>query len=442
MVCATPPLPAGGNLSVATRSIGDTVSAVPGLLDRDQPVLSSIDPNNGSIAGGARLQLTGQNFGTLDSSLSVFVGLSTCVSQIWTSDTGLACIVRPGSAAESVATSVAVPGAGRAESGDGWMNNSFTYTETSAPPISTTPPPDMFYAKADCTMGNALSTNEGECSVLLPDGQGVQVPPGAWPVTQPSIVSVTVVNDTSSLFTEKALAGALPVSAVLYLQPTGTRFPLAPVTVRLKYDSNVLKSAGSRILAVQRFSATSGRWEGLLSTVSITVPADSGNGSVTFAQGSTDRFSHYAAFLVEPAEPPVSAPEQPKNESEGSQTQTLWMRLKYEEKILVIVLPVVIFLLSVLLLGVCLCWRGTQAKGDVESFHHDSENRADLISSSGEDEQVRPSLQEIRSMVKQEIQGELQERSLLTNTSMTHSERSDDVQTLSPKPGDISVHIR
>ena len=407
MVCATPPLPAGGNLSVATRSIGDTVSAVPGLLDRDQPVLSSIDPNNGSIAGGARLQLTGQNFGTLDSSLSVFVGLSTCVSQIWTSDTGLACIVRPGSAAESVATSVAVPGAGRAESGDGWMNNSFTYTETSAPPISTTPPP-----------------------------------PGAWPVTQPSIVSVTVVNDTSSLFTEKALAGALPVSAVLYLQPTGTRFSLAPVTVRLKYDSNVLKSAGSRILAVQRFSATSGRWEGLLSTVSITVPADSGNGSVTFAQGSTDRFSHYAAFLVEPAEPPVSAPEQPKNESEGSQTQTLWMRLKYEEKILVIVLPVVIFLLSVLLLGVCLCWRGTQAKGDVESFHHDSENRADLISSSGEDEQVRPSLQEIRSMVKQEIQGELQERSLLTNTSMTHSERSDDVQTLSPKPGDISVHIR
>ena len=79
-------------------------------------------------------------------------------------------------------------GGGWAGGGDGFLNNSFSYVyiETSAPPpIITTPvPPDMNYAEADCSGGVALSTNAQSCSALLPDGQGVQIPPGALFVSQ------------------------------------------------------------------------------------------------------------------------------------------------------------------------------------------------------------------------------------------------------------------
>lgn len=147
-------------------------------------------------------------------------------------------------------------------------------------------------------------------------------------------MSVTVVRDTSSLLTDKALQGALPISAVLYLQPTGTVFTLAPVTVRLKFDSNVLRSAGPRVVAVQRFNASTGSWERLPNTSTVT------KGNTSYAVGSTNRFSNYGAFLVLPTNATTTP---------APASNVLWDRLNTAERVLIITLPLLAFVASLVL---------------------------------------------------------------------------------------------
>jgi hypothetical protein len=60
-----------------------------------------------------------------------------------------------------------------------------------------------------------MSTNQRACEVLLPNGQGVLVPPGAWPVTLAAAVRVTVVREAAqllALLSDEALQGAVLIS--------------------------------------------------------------------------------------------------------------------------------------------------------------------------------------------------------------------------------------
>jgi hypothetical protein len=86
----------------------------------------------------------------------------------------------------------------------------------------------MVYTEKDCTDGQPLSTNAATCDALLPDGQGISIPPSVWPATVRAPVSVTLVSEAKSMpmMTDAALQGAIPISNVLNLQPTGTRFTL------------------------------------------------------------------------------------------------------------------------------------------------------------------------------------------------------------------------
>jgi hypothetical protein len=55
--------------------------------------LRQVTPSSGDMKGGARVDIVGANFGSVDAGLSVFVGLSVCASQTWTSDSSIACVV-------------------------------------------------------------------------------------------------------------------------------------------------------------------------------------------------------------------------------------------------------------------------------------------------------------------------------------------------------------
>ena len=296
--------------------------------------------------------------------------------------------------------------------GDAYLNNSFSYVyvETSAPPpVFTTPaPPNMIYVEKDCSNGQALSTNAASCDALLPDGQGVSIPPGVWPTTARAPVSVTLVSDEKSkeLMTDAALQGALPISNVLYLQPTGTRFTLGLVTVRIKFDGNVLKSAGSRVLVVQRFNSTSVQWERVDNSSSTS------QGNTTFALGETARFSYYGAFLALPLPPG------PPTTASGNM---LWNRLKYAEKVLIIVVPILVALCLVA------CFFYVRSKQGAEKPNLDlSFREAGVASPKSAYNHLQAAgeeglLQHIRSIVREEVheglEVERQERSLMSQAS-------------------------
>ena len=85
----------------------------------------------------------------------------------------------PSSATPSFTSALLPPCNGAAQ---GFLNNSlrFLHVETSAPvAVLTTPPPlSSVYVERDCSGGAVLSTNSEGCNALLPDGQGVFIPPG------------------------------------------------------------------------------------------------------------------------------------------------------------------------------------------------------------------------------------------------------------------------
>ena len=227
------------------------------LLSFDAPVLRMVLPSSGNMIGGSQVTIVGANFGRVDASLSVFVGLSSCVAQTWTSDSSIACVLSAASSSGFVGTLIVMPpdssgaqapglgggggggggGEERLPDGDAYLNNSFSYVyvETSAPQeVFSTPvnaPPaskNMVYTEKDCSDGQPLSTNAATCDALLPDGQGISIPPSVWPATVRAPVSVTLVSEAKSMamMTDAALQGAIPISNVLHLQPTGTRFTL------------------------------------------------------------------------------------------------------------------------------------------------------------------------------------------------------------------------
>ena len=99
--------------------------------------------------------------------------------------------------------------------------------------------------------------------------------------------------------------------------------------MRIRFDGNVLKSVGSRVLVVQRYNSTSSQWERIENSSSST------QGNFTYALGQTSRFSHYAAFLAQPTPFPAG-----KDKSTPAIGNLLWNRLKYAEKVLIIVLPI------------------------------------------------------------------------------------------------------
>ena len=99
--------------------------------------------------------------------------------------------------------------------------------------------------------------------------------------------------------------------------------------MHIRFDGNVLKSVGSRVLVVQRYNSTSSQWERIGNSSSST------QGNVTYAIGQTSCFSYYAAFLAQPTFLPTT-----KDNSTSAIGNLLWNRLKYAEKVLIIVLPI------------------------------------------------------------------------------------------------------
>ena len=303
--------------------------------------------------------------------------------------------------------------------------------------------------------------------------------------------------------------GGLLISSALYLQPTGLRFALAPVRVKLKYDPNVLKSGQGKaphtphpnilksleqtrlvakarlcfekqtpctthdyasgmtpnieypvlltgkLVTVRRFNTSSMSWRDVLNSSS--VAADNGSAAYAYAQGTIDSFSYYAAFLID-REDTVRV--SPPPEEAGSDS-SLWSRLKYTEKVLVVVLPIAACLAA----GACYCvycvWyvrhsqshtfklgrskHASDSAPDLELSFRDSARPSNGLArdrargqDSGQGPRGRdqnnarddtcstqiqaPTAESIRSIVRQQLQEELQHREEeLSRTKMSRS---------------------
>ena len=72
-------------------TLGLKVSSVSQLLTYDAPAISSIRISNGPAGGSGILTLVGNNFGSVDGTLSASVGIFKCVATSWQSDTSLIC---------------------------------------------------------------------------------------------------------------------------------------------------------------------------------------------------------------------------------------------------------------------------------------------------------------------------------------------------------------
>jgi len=485
-ILCTPPLasPGGPRRVWLGKGGGDlkggghlSAPSVPALFSHDTPVLKAVTPSSANMKGGTSLVLTGANFGAVDGSLEAYLGGTPCDSLSWTSDSSMTCATQPSSpgtvpvcvkmpetqgvpsSATPSFTSALLPPCNGAE--QGFLNNSlrFLHVETSAPvAVLTTPPPlSSVYVERDCSGGAVLSTNSEGCNALLPDGQGVFIPPGVWPVTERGKVSVTVVGETISMMTAEALQDALLISSVLYLQPTGTEFKLGAVEVKLIFDSNVLTNAGSRIVAVQKYNNNTKKWERLTNTSTScrsrsavvnmsATPATSGTSRQTrcnssYAHASTTSFSYYAAFLVFPQEP-VRVPLQPPTSAKVSDS-SMWGRLTYVERLLIVLVP---SLASLLLLALCLfnfChWKQPDKHNEtVVNTVPDLELstvETPLVFSPGEGSEgapahtptytptsSRPTLEEIRSMVRQEVHEEFEKEK--SHLSHINSSRLSDL---------------
>ena len=192
--------------------------------------------------------------------------------------------------------------------------------------------------------------------------------------------------------------------------------------MRIRFDGNVLKSVGSRVLIVQRYNSTSSQWERIENSSSST------QGNVTYALGQTSRFSHYAAFLAQP--PPLRAG---KDQSTPGIGNLLWNRLKYSEKVLIIVLPILAALVcaaSSLYFfrkevskkpNLDLSFREAHSTGVTSPSVEPRSPRSlyDRLEAAGEE----GLLEDIRSIVRKEVMEglelERQERSLISQVSNT-----------------------
>jgi hypothetical protein len=188
--------------------------------------------------------------------------------------------------------------------------------------------------------------------------------------------------------------------------------------VRIRFDGNVLKSVGSRVLVVQRYNSTSSQWERIENSSSST------QGNFTYALGQTSRFSHYAAFLAQPTPLPAG-----KDKSTPAIGNLLWNRLKYAEKVLIIVLPILAALVCAAS-SLYFFRKEVSKKPNLDLSFREAHSTGvasprsprslyDRLEAAGEE----GLLEDIRSIVRKEVmeglEVERQERSLISQVSNT-----------------------
>jgi hypothetical protein len=67
-----------------------------GALSYAAPAVTLSLPTTLPTTGGSTLTILGNNFGVVDSTISVRAGMSSCVQVLWTSDSAMMCLVVPG----------------------------------------------------------------------------------------------------------------------------------------------------------------------------------------------------------------------------------------------------------------------------------------------------------------------------------------------------------
>jgi hypothetical protein len=76
------------------------------VFQYDRPIVDQVSPDHGATAGGYVVSVTGDNFGTTPSSLSLLVGRTPCSRTGWVSNSMATCLVPQGVGATRVVVEV------------------------------------------------------------------------------------------------------------------------------------------------------------------------------------------------------------------------------------------------------------------------------------------------------------------------------------------------
>jgi len=101
-------------------TINGLVGTQPGVFSFDSPVVSFVGAKNGASSGGTIVTFSGKNFGFSDSTPTGVIGVSSCATSLWTTDTSVRCGIAYGSSTSlrTILTIDSVPGT---------MTHVFTY---------------------------------------------------------------------------------------------------------------------------------------------------------------------------------------------------------------------------------------------------------------------------------------------------------------------------
>ena len=93
-------LPGGSGLkntvTIQSQGIESSVESVSATFAYDIPVIFSVSAKNIPCSGNARFNVTGENFGSFNPAIKIFVGSLECLQSVWLSNSLVQCVSPPG----------------------------------------------------------------------------------------------------------------------------------------------------------------------------------------------------------------------------------------------------------------------------------------------------------------------------------------------------------